>query len=106
MNEHKPQKPKKRFIAGAVCPRCSAMDRIVNFREGGRNYRECVECGFKDEIRLQSEPRELNTRVNSEAQPEEVAPVKLIEPAPAAKVKKVVKGQGADKPTEKGEKPQ
>lgn len=78
----KQQKPqKKRFIAGAVCPRCSAMDRIVNFREGGKNYRECVECGFKDEIRLQSSPRELNTRVTAEREREEVVtPVKIIQP--------------------------
>lgn len=72
---------KKRFIAGAVCPRCSEMDRIVNYRQGGRNYRECVACGFKDEIRLQSSPRELGTRVNRPGEDKEIeAPVKIIQP--------------------------
>lgn len=72
---------KKRFIAGAVCPRCSEMDRIVNYQENGKNYRECVSCGFKDEIRLQSTPSELLTRVST-AQKKEVheEPVKLIQP--------------------------
>ncbi|MFA0809651.1 YheV family putative zinc ribbon protein [Microbulbifer epialgicus] len=71
---------KKRFIAGAVCPRCSEMDRIVNYQEDGKNYRECVSCGFKDEIRLQSGPSELLTRVNA-AQKKGVReePIKLIQ---------------------------
>lgn len=72
---------RKRFIAGAVCPRCSEMDKIVNYTQDGKNYRECVACGFKDEIRLQSSPRELTTRVNESSQQEEVeTPVKIIQP--------------------------
>ena len=77
----KPKALKKRFIAGAVCPRCSEMDKIVNYTQDGKNYRECVACGFKDEIRLQSSPRELTTRVNETVAPEEIeAPVKIIQP--------------------------
>lgn len=75
------RKPKKRFIAGAVCPRCSEMDKIVNYREGDKNYRECVACGFKDEIRLQSSPREPQTRVTNSGEAAEVeTPVKIIQP--------------------------
>ncbi|MDP5209890.1 YheV family putative zinc ribbon protein [Microbulbifer sp. 2205BS26-8] len=55
---------KKRFIAAAVCPRCSVMDKVVNYRWNGKNYRECIACGFVDEIRLQSAAAELQTRVN------------------------------------------
>ncbi|MCX2830847.1 YheV family putative zinc ribbon protein [Microbulbifer thermotolerans] len=74
--------PKKRFIAGAVCPRCGQMDRIVNYRQNDKNYRECIACGFKDEIRLQSSPRELATRVHRPAGEEEIAvPVKIIQPS-------------------------
>lgn len=58
---------KKRFIAGAVCPKCGAMDKIVNYRDEQKNYRECVACGFKDEIHIQSPSRELETRVNKKA---------------------------------------
>ncbi|MDN3638022.1 YheV family putative zinc ribbon protein [Simiduia curdlanivorans] len=57
---------KKRFIAGAVCPSCSAMDRIVMYREGESDFRECVECGFKDEMRFKTAVRELDTRVNQD----------------------------------------
>ncbi|WP_095210230.1 YheV family putative zinc ribbon protein [Endozoicomonas ascidiicola] len=39
----------KRFIAGAVCPSCGAMDSIRMFRsETQRDYRECVECDYSD----------------------------------------------------------
>lgn len=75
------KKPKKRFIAGAVCPRCSEMDRIINYQEDGKNYRECVSCGFKDEIRLQSSPSELLTRVSTGQRKEaSEEPVKFIQP--------------------------
>lgn len=40
--------PKRRFIAGAVCPRCAALDRIVSWEADGRQYRACVQCGFED----------------------------------------------------------
>ncbi|WP_018016235.1 YheV family putative zinc ribbon protein [Teredinibacter turnerae] len=55
---------KKRFIAGAVCPACGLMDKIVNYQDAEKNYRECVSCGFKDEIHIQPHLRELDTRVN------------------------------------------
>lgn len=71
----------KRFIAGAVCPRCGEMDRIVMYREGERQYRECVSCGFHDEIRLQTAPREVQTRVSGSA--DEAKPVRLIDPEDA-----------------------
>lgn len=73
---------KKRFIAGAVCPRCNVMDKIVVFSEDGKDYRACVSCDFKEQMFLQSAPRELETRVNrTEAEKRvEVQPVKLIDP--------------------------
>ncbi|GAA5443725.1 hypothetical protein Misp06_01903 [Microbulbifer sp. NBRC 101763] len=81
MPDGKKKSQKKRFIAGAVCPRCSEMDRIVNYQEEGKNYRECVSCGFKDEIRLQSAPTELLTRVSStQRKGVREEPVKLIQP--------------------------
>ena len=59
---------KKRFIAGAVCPSCGLMDKIVMFREGEFDFRECVRCGFKDQIHFKSTPRDLDTRVNRTAE--------------------------------------
>lgn len=69
---------KKRFIAGAKCPKCSAMDRLVVYRIDDSDFRECVECGFKDEMRLKPQVSELQTRVN--ATPEQVQVVRLLDP--------------------------
>ena len=75
-------KAKKRFIAGAVCPRCNEMDKLTIFSDNGKEYRECVGCGFKEQMFLQSAPKELDTRVNKtkEEKEAEVQPVKLVDP--------------------------
>ena len=44
------RKPKtSRFIAGAVCPKCNEVDRIVVKEQGDGAYRFCVSCGFTDD---------------------------------------------------------
>ncbi|WP_460756670.1 YheV family putative zinc ribbon protein [Marinomonas epiphytica] len=59
----------KRFIAGAVCPRCSEMDKIRAWRddEAQKQYRECVACGYEDaqSTNVQAQTQELPTRVNT-----------------------------------------
>ena len=37
-------KLRQRFIAGAVCPRCGAIDRTVI--DAGADQRRCIECEF------------------------------------------------------------
>ena len=37
----------RRFIAGAVCPRCGEMDKLVV--DSDADTRECVRCGYGDE---------------------------------------------------------
>lgn len=69
---------KKRFIAGAVCPACGLMDKIINYQDDEKNYRECVSCGFKDEIHIQPHVRELQTRVN-QTDEEKAAEVQVLE---------------------------
>ncbi|MBE03002.1 YheV family putative zinc ribbon protein [Marinobacter lutaoensis] len=55
----------KRFIAGAVCPRCAEMDKIVMFTDDNeRQVRECVACGFTDALSEEPPVPELETRVN------------------------------------------
>lgn len=65
----------KRFIAGAVCPRCNEMDKIRAWRddEAEKQHRECVACGYQDEqsTNVQAQTPELATRVN---QPHASAP--------------------------------
>lgn len=74
-------KSQKRFIAGAVCPRCSEMDKLVVYSKKGKDFRECVSCGFQEEMRFQNEPEELETRVNrsTENKQDEIARVKILE---------------------------
>jgi uncharacterized metal-binding protein (TIGR02443 family) len=54
----------RRFVAGAVCPRCSEMDKLVVYNDDGKDFRECVACGYKEEMRFKQVTRELETRVN------------------------------------------
>lgn len=56
-----PFKTSRRFIAGAVCPRCAAMDKLVVDLE--TDQRECVACGFSDARPTGPAPREPGTRV-------------------------------------------
>jgi len=55
---------KKRFIAGAICPRCSKLDTIVMFNEDGTDIRECIDCDFTDKMDFKPIQREIETRVN------------------------------------------
>ena len=37
---------KRRFIAGASCPQCGAVDKIVRVEQGERIHMECIACGM------------------------------------------------------------
>lgn len=65
----------RRFIAGAVCPRCGLQDKLVVDTEAG--LRECVSCGFSDERPL-ADPTELKTRVTRPAARRLDTPVEVI----------------------------
>ncbi len=83
---------KKRFIAGAVCPACSEMDKIQMWDEDGVPHRECVACGYADTLDAQgnSVPKELPTRVNISALKPKVADPKVqaVQFFPNPKLKK------------------
>lgn len=57
---------RRRFIAGAVCPRCARMDKIVVDLD--TDQRSCVACGFSEERPRDADSgRELPTRVSRAA---------------------------------------
>ncbi|MEH6823303.1 MAG: YheV family putative zinc ribbon protein [Motiliproteus sp.] len=60
----------KRFVAGAVCPRCGELDKLRTWRDEVKEYRECVQCQYLDAMRLdgRNDAEELATRVNQERQ--------------------------------------
>ncbi len=73
---------RRRFIAGAVCPRCSAMDKIVVDLDTDK--RECVACGFSEDRPQAPAAEEVKTRVNRAAarRVETTAePVRLMDPS-------------------------
>jgi uncharacterized metal-binding protein (TIGR02443 family) len=79
MTEKDPPQP-RRFIAGAVCPRCGVMDRIVVSGDGVT--RACIDCGFADE-RPGDPPAPLSTRVSRASARRVETPsvvVRLIDP--------------------------
>ena len=42
------KKTKKRFIAGAKCPQCGAMDTLMLYFENNVEKLECVSCGYQE----------------------------------------------------------
>ena len=68
----------RRFLAGAICPRCEAVDRIQVYAEGDRDFRECVACGFKDEMHFPGAAREIPTRVQPDKSGGEEQAVKIL----------------------------
>ena len=41
-------KIKKRFVAGAVCPKCKALDSIMLYFENNVEKIECVHCDYHE----------------------------------------------------------
>ena len=81
----------KRFIAGAVCPACSEMDKIQMWEEDDVPHRQCVACGYADTLdaRGNSIPKELPTRVNVLTPKQPVNPkVQTVQFFPNPKLKK------------------
>ncbi len=69
---------KKRFIAGAVCPRCGEMDRLHTFEKEGSTIKECVSCGFTETQLVQVAVEELETRVNRSSDSDEQSQVDVV----------------------------
>lgn len=73
----------KRFVAGAVCPRCGEMDRIVTYETASGVFKECVHCDYHEQQQAQVVPQELSTRVAAKPEKEsetaaEVSVVKFV----------------------------
>ncbi|MBV7316292.1 YheV family putative zinc ribbon protein [Shewanella sp. NIFS-20-20] len=42
-------KIKKRFVAGARCPKCQAQDSILLYKQNGIETVECTECDYQEQ---------------------------------------------------------
>src|SRR5690606_38444396 len=85
-----PKVTAKRFIAGAVCPACSATDIIKMWDVDEVPHRECVVCGYADTLNAQGQsvPSELGTRVNQVKPKATAAQVQTVQFFPKPKLKK------------------
>ncbi len=45
----------KRFIAGAICPSCSAMDKIYVVMLAGIKWQKCAACEYQIDANDQTE---------------------------------------------------
>lgn len=66
----------RRFIAGAVCPRCAVMDKLVVDLETDR--RECIACGFSEARPPEPAAQEIATRVSRPAARRVETPAQVI----------------------------
>lgn len=71
--------PRRRFIAGAVCPECGEMDRIVLEEAEAGSRRVCVACGFSDDMKPAS-GRLPPTRFDRRNAPTQSTPVRILDP--------------------------
>lgn len=73
----------KRFIAGAICPECRIIDRIVVEMHEGMRRRRCVSCGYVDSL-ASGTTIAPSTRFSRRAATgdERASPVKIIDPTP------------------------
>ncbi|MEK9712396.1 MAG: YheV family putative zinc ribbon protein [Thalassolituus sp.] len=85
-----PKRP-RRFIAGAVCPKCSEMDRTVMYtNDDGDEVRECISCGYsqtsKEQAAEDAQAEGLATELTTRVTPvdgkalldEDVKPLKIL----------------------------
>jgi uncharacterized metal-binding protein (TIGR02443 family) len=76
-----PRRP--RFIAGAVCPACGEMDRLVVEAATDSTLRRCVVCDYSDEQRPVGSqvPRSRLDGGRKPAAAEKPRVVRIIDPA-------------------------
>lgn len=67
---------KKRFIAGAQCTKCKALDRVVLFTTADDEWIECVACGASERRPTDIDQLE-NTVTNSPSKADEVGVVQF-----------------------------
>lgn len=80
MDDARPNR--RRFIAGAVCPECRAVDRIVLEDADDVRRRRCVACGHTDELVRESavEPSTRLTRRRDTDGGIGPSPVRILDP--------------------------
>lgn len=61
---------KRQFIAGAKCPKCGALDRVVKIITVDDEWIECIECAY-------SEQRPTHVELTEPAEPDEIGVIQF-----------------------------
>ena len=59
-------KKSRRFIAGAVCPECQKVDKIVTYKQDGEDVAECVSCGYVSQRPKEDDVRAINAEKDAQ----------------------------------------
>lgn len=51
----------KRFIAGAICPQCQLIDKIVVYQLDNIEYCECIRCGHSQQ--QEQDPKPMRAKI-------------------------------------------
>lgn len=73
--------PMRRFIAGAICPDCRSVDRIVVETTDAGRQRRCVQCGFAEPQADQQAPEPATRFTSRASDATPVQQVRLVDPA-------------------------
>lgn len=73
---------RRRFIAGAVCPECRVVDRMVVVTSGTDSQRECVQCGYHDNQPLSGSGGVPRGRAEKPADRGDEQAVRIVVPRP------------------------
>ncbi len=72
-----------RFIAGAICPSCQVMDRILIEEVDGVTQRRCVNCNFQEQWQPGTgQPLRSRLERPKADRAVEQQPVRIVTPAP------------------------
>jgi uncharacterized metal-binding protein (TIGR02443 family) len=69
----------RRFIAGAVCPQCQAIDRLIVEDVDGERRQRCVACGFSERA-AQAGPGLVKGRLEKPRVAAEPEPLRIVDP--------------------------
>jgi uncharacterized metal-binding protein (TIGR02443 family) len=75
----------KRFISGAVCPKCGTLDTLHMYKKNNDEIRECVECLFVETYKQSQDSMDSQEGIHTRVTPvgkvlydENEVPLKII----------------------------
>jgi len=62
---------RKRFIAGASCPKCKQLDKVYTYEQDGREFAACTQCDYLEPRPTPEQIEEMHRQQDAaQAEPE------------------------------------